>query len=135
MLPWQVTMEQLICTSVSHTYYWYKADILKVPACCFVYVQVNNGVWYTRALYPRNLVSGYECGMVFPAGVVPGSPSRDAAKWLPSRFSLSVETWRWYDWLRMVSPGARLFRAPIWCPSGGVAARERQRALPSRRVW
>ena len=26
-----------------------------------------------------NLVSGYECGRVFPAGVGPGSPSRDAA--------------------------------------------------------
>ena len=39
--------------------------------------------------------------------------------WLPSRFSLSVETRRRYGWLRMmVFPGARLFRAPIWCPSG-----------------
>ena len=34
----------------------------------------------------------------------------------------------------MVFPGARLFRAPIWCPSGGVAERERQGAL-SRRAW
>ena len=67
----------------------------------------------------RNLVSGYECGRVFPAGVGPGLPSRDAANWLPSRFSLSVETRRRYGWLRMVFPGARLFRAPIWCPSGG----------------
>ena len=31
-------------------------------------------------------------------------------------------------------PGARFFRAPIWCPSGGVGARERQGA-PSRRAW
>ena len=72
-----------------------------------------------RALSLRNLVSGYECGKVFPPGVGPGSPSRDAANWLPSRFSLSVETRRRYGWLRMVFPGARLFRAPIWCPSGG----------------
>ena len=35
----------------------------------------------------RNLVSGYECGRVFPAGVGPGPPSRDAANWLPSRFA------------------------------------------------
>ena len=70
--------------------------------------------WFTsRAL--RNLVRGYECGRVFPAGVGPDSPSReDAANWLPSRFSLSVETRRRYGWLRMVFPGARLFRAPIW---------------------
>ena len=73
----------------------------------------------SRALSLRNLVSGYECGRVFPVGVGPGSPSRDASNWLPSRFSLSVETRRRYGWLRMVFPGARLFRAPIWCPSGG----------------
>ena len=36
------------------------------------------------------MASGYECGRVFPAGVGPGSPSRDAANWLPSRFGLSV---------------------------------------------
>ena len=74
----------------------------------------------SRALSLRNLVSGYECGRVFPAGVGPGSPSRDAANWLPSRFSLSVETRRRYGWLRMmVFPGARLVRVPIWRPSGG----------------
>ena len=65
------------------------------------------------------VVSGYECGRVFPAGVGPGSPSRDAANWLPSRFGLSVETRRQYGWLRIVFSGVRLFRAPIWCPSGG----------------
>ncbi|CAN0365516.1 unnamed protein product, partial [Ascophyllum nodosum] len=56
-----------------------------------------------RARSLRNLlVSGNECGRVFPAGVGPGSPSRDAANWLPSRFSLSVETRRRYGWLRMM---------------------------------
>ena len=74
---------------------------------------------YSRVLSFRNLVSGYECGRVFPAGVGPGSPSRDAANWLPSRFGLSVETRRQYGWLRMVFSGVRLFRAPIWCSSGG----------------
>ena len=74
----------------------------------------------SRALSLRNLVSGYDCGRVFPASVGPGSPSKDAVNWLPSRFSLSVETRRRYGWLRMmVFPGAHLFRAPIWCPSGG----------------
>ena len=89
---------------------------------------------YTRSL--RNLlVSGNECGRVFPAGVGPGSPSRDAANWLPSRFSLSVETRRRYGWLRiMVFPGARLFPSPNLVPFGRVAARERQGAL-SRRAW
>ena len=73
----------------------------------------------SRALSLRNLVSGYECGRVFPAGVGPGSPSRDAADWLPPRSDLSVETRRQYGWLRMVFSGVRLFRAPIWWPSGG----------------
>ena len=54
-----------------------------------------------RTLSLRNLVSGYERGRVFPAGVGPGSPSSDAVNWLPSRFSLSVETRRRYGWLRM----------------------------------
>ena len=77
-----------------------------------------------------------ECGRVFPAGAEPGSPLKDAANWLPLRFSLSVETRRRYGWLRMVFPGACLFLliAPIWCPSGSVAARETQGAL-SRRAW
>ena len=41
--------------------------------------------------------------MIFPAGVG------------------SVETRRRYDWLRMVLPGARLFRAPI-CGGGPSSA-------------
>ena len=48
------------------------------------------------ALSLRNLVLGYEYGRVFSAGGGSGSPSRDAANWLPSRFSLSVETRRRY---------------------------------------
>ena len=108
-----------------------------------VNVQYNGGflsdiilLTTSRARSLRNLlVSGNECGRVFPAGVGPGSPSRDAANWLPSRFSLSVETRRRYGWLRMmVFPGARLFPSPNLGPFGRVAARERQGAL-SRRAW
>ena len=79
---------------------------------------INNNI-SSRALSLRNLVSGYECGRVSPAGVGLGSPSRDAANWLPSRFSLPVETRRQYDWLRMMFSGVRLFRAQIWWPLGG----------------
>ena len=90
-------------------------------AMIYVYAHVPSFIvyWSSRALSLRNLVSGYECGRVFPAGVGPGSPSRDAANWLPSRSDLSVETRRQYGWLRMVFSGVRLFRAPIWWPSGG----------------
>ena len=32
VLPWQVTMDQLIFASFSHTPYWYEVGMLKVPA-------------------------------------------------------------------------------------------------------
>ena len=62
----------------------------------FTLCYYHRGTRTYRVLSLRNLVSGYECGRIFPAGVGPGSPSRDAANWLPSRFSLSVETRRRY---------------------------------------
>ena len=37
VLPWQITMDQLIFASLSHTHYWYEVGMLKVPAvlyCC-----------------------------------------------------------------------------------------------------
>ena len=34
-LPWQVTMDQLIFASFSHTHYWYEVGMLKVPAVCY----------------------------------------------------------------------------------------------------
>ena len=32
VLPWQVTMDQLIFASLSHTHYWHEVGMLKVPA-------------------------------------------------------------------------------------------------------
>ena len=32
VLPWQVTMDQLVFASLSHTHYWYEVGMLKVPA-------------------------------------------------------------------------------------------------------
>ena len=32
VLPWQMTMNQLIFASLSHTHYWYEVGMLKVPA-------------------------------------------------------------------------------------------------------
>ena len=31
VLPWQVTMDQIICASLSHIHYWYEVGMLKVP--------------------------------------------------------------------------------------------------------
>ena len=38
VLPWQVTLDQFICTSLSHTQYWYEVGMLKVPA--FIYYTI-----------------------------------------------------------------------------------------------
>ena len=32
VLPWQITMDQLIFASLSHTHYWYEMGMLKVQA-------------------------------------------------------------------------------------------------------
>ena len=32
VLPWQITMDQLIFAPLSHTHYWYEVGMLKVPA-------------------------------------------------------------------------------------------------------
>ena len=37
VLPWQITMDQLIFASLSHTHYWYEVGMLKVPAVYGVY--------------------------------------------------------------------------------------------------
>ena len=91
--------------------------ISRVPQCS----HTESTITHILVPYPsENWFRGmYECGRVFPTGVGQGSPSRDVANWLPSRFILSLETRRRYGWLRMVFPGARLFQAPIWCPPGG----------------
>ena len=33
VLPWQVTMDQLICTSLSHTHYWYEVINNSIGVC------------------------------------------------------------------------------------------------------
>ena len=43
VLPWQITMDQLISASLSHTHYWYEVGMLKVPA---VIPKLNNGIVY-----------------------------------------------------------------------------------------
>ena len=50
VLPWQITMDQLIFASLSHTHYWYEVGMLKVPAYilrshCYGYN--NHAGWVT----------------------------------------------------------------------------------------
>ena len=43
VLPWQITMDQLIFASLSHTHYWYEVGMLKVPVGCNKHTQVPVG--------------------------------------------------------------------------------------------
>ena len=64
LLPWQVTMNQLVCASFSYTHYWYEVGMLKVPAHhdalhCFSFVfvwspcmAINVSVQYNGGLLP-----------------------------------------------------------------------------------
>ena len=40
VLPWEVTMDQLLCASLSHTHYWYEVGMLKVPASTHIIVSL-----------------------------------------------------------------------------------------------
>ena len=47
VLPSQITMDQLIFASLSHTHYWYEVGMLTVPAECFVPVHSGHQVRWT----------------------------------------------------------------------------------------
>ena len=49
VLPWQITMDQLIFASLSHTQYWYEVGMLKVPACM------------RTPITPTELMVGFRC--------------------------------------------------------------------------
>ena len=79
VLPWQVTMDQLICASLSHTHYWYGVGMLKVPACssvnnskCEVQQKINK--WYclfTRAFFSyRDIIAIVYCILYYHLGFV-----------------------------------------------------------------
>ena len=57
VLPWQVTMDQLIFASLSHTHYWYGVGMLKVPADAWSHMTYGKSmdqpgkVWYVALNY------------------------------------------------------------------------------------
>ena len=52
VLPWQITMDQLIFASLSHTHYWYEVGMLKVPINKAEYqVSVKHTKFYCFFLY------------------------------------------------------------------------------------
>ena len=50
VLPWQITMDQLIFASLSHTHYWYEVGMLKVPAECSGFVFTTFVMYITTTM-------------------------------------------------------------------------------------
>ena len=48
VLPWQVTTDQLICASCSHTHYWYAVGMLKVLAIYHTDFSPRNSLFYSE---------------------------------------------------------------------------------------
>ena len=44
VLPWQITMDQLIFASLSHTHYWYEVGMSKVPAILRLNLVLTYGI-------------------------------------------------------------------------------------------
>ena len=66
VLPWQITMDQLIFASLSHTHNWYEVGMLKVPAVMHLPKQHLAPVVYRGSpVVGKNLRIGAK-------GVVPG---------------------------------------------------------------
>ena len=56
VLPWQVTMDQLICASLSHTHHWYEVGMLKVPALCAIDHKYQQQQQQQQRLFPKLLI-------------------------------------------------------------------------------
>ena len=48
VLPWQITMDQLIFASLSHTHYWYEVGVMYV--CMYVCVFSSHPFWTSSSL-------------------------------------------------------------------------------------
>ena len=51
VLPGQVTMDQLIFASISHTHYWYEVGMLKIPVYAPDKEMIHSGLWCIYAVY------------------------------------------------------------------------------------
>ena len=56
VLPWQITVDQLIFASLSHTHYWYEVGMLKVPAVCCTDRLWNNHLQILKYSYNTTTV-------------------------------------------------------------------------------
>ena len=52
VLPWQVTMDQLICASLSHTHYWYEVD-MHVESTGYLSIYMRMRAKTTGRIFPN----------------------------------------------------------------------------------
>ena len=85
-------------------YYWYVLIVgMKKISEAVLYIEYSIYI-ASRPLPTKRGFGVWVLEGLSGAGVGQGPPSRDAANWLSSPFSRSVETRRRYRWLRMVFP-------------------------------
>ena len=65
VLPWQVTMDQLIFASLFHTHYWCEVGMLKVPAVVayintIEYPTTRNRVFFSVESFPQSTAAGVD---------------------------------------------------------------------------
>ena len=62
VLPWQVTMDQLIFASLSHTHYWFEVGMLKVPADIYMYITpVSRPISYSSCCHKCKITYSIKC--------------------------------------------------------------------------
>ena len=94
VLPWQIPMDQLICTSLSHTHYWYEVGMLKVQVACTLFMtplsllkfDKNDSSSSNNSLRPQlqSLPLFWRCCICMATNVV-CCFSHSAYYWLPIR--------------------------------------------------
>ena len=61
VLPWQLTTDQLICASLSHTHYRYEVGMLKVPAKCQGSIQNARRGQQVHDMKSKNIILLTQC--------------------------------------------------------------------------
>ena len=62
VLPWQVTMDQIIFASLSHTHHWYEVGMLKVPAVTITTFRIGSQPFISNIAILVLRIFNYRCG-------------------------------------------------------------------------
>ena len=64
VLPWQITMDQLIFASLSHTHYWYEVGMLKVKYVILVCLRLSTRMSFMGRLDTPSFVADLNAWIV-----------------------------------------------------------------------